>query len=446
MTRRPTRPARPPRRLAPGASITCTATYTVTQADLDAGSVTNIATPPAATSPATRRDASPRRPTPLTIDADPEPDPDHRQDVDHDRRSRRRDDRPYSYLVTNTGNVTLTGLAVTDDQHRRRLRSALTTSLAPGARSPAPRPTPSPRPTSTRGTVDQHRAPRTTDRGRRPATDSAAPSRSTQSPSLTLDKTITSGDPTTAVGGTLTYSYLVTNTGNVTLTALAVSDDNVDAAPVCAVDQPRPGRDDHLHRDLHGHPGRPRRRLRHQQRDRPAAPRPVATPHPGHRHATATADPEPGPDPRQDARPPLTYDSRRRGHHLQLPRHQHRQRHPHRAVHRGRRQGDRRAPARPRRPASPRATRSPARATYTVTQADLDAGSVTNTATASGSFTFGDDTARRRHLGHRHADHRRHPEPGADPRQDDSTARPTATVAGRSSPTATSSPTPATSP
>ena len=61
-----------------------------------------------------------------------------------------------------------------------------------------------------------------------PATDSDSPSRPPRAPRLTLDKTITSGDPYTAVGGTIAYSYLVTNTGNVTITGLAVTDDNVE--------------------------------------------------------------------------------------------------------------------------------------------------------------------------------------------------------------------------
>ena len=34
----------PPGALAPGASVDCTATYTVTQADIDAGSIANTAT------------------------------------------------------------------------------------------------------------------------------------------------------------------------------------------------------------------------------------------------------------------------------------------------------------------------------------------------------------------------------------------------------------------
>ena len=87
--------------LAPAASITCTATYTITQADLDAGSVTNIATATAdgvgdlgaPTRATVDRRAGPaltlvKTATPTTYDAVG-------------------DVITYSYVVTNSGNVTL---------------------------------------------------------------------------------------------------------------------------------------------------------------------------------------------------------------------------------------------------------------------------------------------------------------------------------------------------
>ena len=56
----------------------------------------------------------------------------------------------------------------------------------------------------------------------------------TQTPSLSLLKSITSGNPYAAVGAVVQYSYVVTNTGNVTVHALTVADDNVGAvAPTC---------------------------------------------------------------------------------------------------------------------------------------------------------------------------------------------------------------------
>src|SRR5207245_1876531 len=55
----------------------------------------------------------------------------------------------------------------------------------------------------------------------------------TQSPAATLAKVISGGDPYAAVGDVVSYGYTLTNTGNVTLSAVSVSDDNTDAAPSC---------------------------------------------------------------------------------------------------------------------------------------------------------------------------------------------------------------------
>ncbi len=71
-----------------------------------------------------------------------------------------------------------------------------------------------------------------------------------QLPSLTVDKTSTTTD-VTVVGQIVPYSYLLTNTGNVTLTGISLVDDNTDAAPVCGCDHACASRDDDLHRPAH---------------------------------------------------------------------------------------------------------------------------------------------------------------------------------------------------
>src|SRR5947207_1563922 len=49
----------------------------------------------------------------------------------------------------------------------------------------------------------------------------------------TLDKVISGGDPYAAVGDVVSYGYTLTNTGNVTLSSVSVSDDTTDGAPLC---------------------------------------------------------------------------------------------------------------------------------------------------------------------------------------------------------------------
>ena len=143
---------------------------------------------------------------------------------------RGRPGRPYSYTVTNTGNVTLTGLALADTNSDDP-PVCLATSLGPTKSTTC----------SAVHTVSQaemdaggsvaNTVTATTSEGATGSDTLAIPI--SQSPKLTIDKSITSGDPYDSVGDSIAYSYTVTNSGNVTISAIAVSDDTVDAPPVC---------------------------------------------------------------------------------------------------------------------------------------------------------------------------------------------------------------------
>ncbi len=116
--------------LAPGAFVTCIASYTVTQGDLDAGLVTNVAfaqgfysgdpviSPTDTETVNTNTQANPAL---LIVKNVEESSYDEVDDVLH-----------YSYLVINTGNVTLSGPFTVEDDRANDESCPATDSLAPG--------------------------------------------------------------------------------------------------------------------------------------------------------------------------------------------------------------------------------------------------------------------------------------------------------------------------
>jgi len=127
----------------------------------------------------------------------------------------------YDYLVTNTGNVTLTGISLSDDNDNDDMTCPSTT-LAVGANMSC-----TATHTFTQAELDaggnlsnnviasSNEAPDALDNLSIPIT---------QTPAMTVDKnSVTTG---LSAPATVTYDYLVTNTGNVTLTGIGLSDDN----------------------------------------------------------------------------------------------------------------------------------------------------------------------------------------------------------------------------
>ena len=209
--------------MAPTEQTTCTGSYTVTQADIDAGTVTNIAdvtgTPPSGTTLPPVSDQ-------VTVNADQMPELTTVKTATTTDYNAVGDTIDYTYVVTNTGNTTITNpIAVTDD----KIPSVSCPALPATGLLPTQSITCSGTYTVTQADIDAGSVVNTAS-----ATDGTTTSPTVTEtvsadpiPALSMTKTAT---PQTfaSVGDTISYSYVITNTGNITITnALSISDDRI---------------------------------------------------------------------------------------------------------------------------------------------------------------------------------------------------------------------------
>jgi uncharacterized repeat protein (TIGR01451 family) len=222
--------------LAPGATISCTQkSHAITQADIDAGQVTATATasgtapngavatdPDAVTTPLAQ---NPSVLTTKTASSIADTHGTGEQDAG--------DKITYSFAVRNTGNVTLGSITVTDA--RIGAVTCPTGPLAPGATATCTAPSY----TLTQADVDAGKVVNTavgsgtSPKGVTATDDDTVTTTITQQPAVKLVKTAgpvvdTDGNGPDA-GDTITYSFVVTNTGNVTLNPVTVTDQTVGA-------------------------------------------------------------------------------------------------------------------------------------------------------------------------------------------------------------------------
>ena len=225
-----------PLTLAPGASTTCDATHTVTQADLDAGSVVNIATS-TGTDPGGNPVTDPSNP--VTVPATQTPALTTVKSSTTTNYATVGEMISYTITVTNTGNVTVTGVVVSDplaDPGSIVCAPATPLTLLPGQST-----TCTAIHTVTQADIDAGSVVNTataagTDPGGNPVTDPSNPVTvpAVQTPALTTVKSSTTTNYA-LVGDVIRYTITVTNTGNVTVTGVIVSDPLADPGSiVCA--------------------------------------------------------------------------------------------------------------------------------------------------------------------------------------------------------------------
>jgi gliding motility-associated-like protein/uncharacterized repeat protein (TIGR01451 family) len=216
--------------LLPGATTTCSAVYTVKQADIDAGgNITNNVTAKSNEAP----DASDNLSIPVSGSA--------AMTVDKTSATTSVNTAgqiiTYNYLLTNNGSKTITGIVLTDNKVDAQ-PVCVTNTLEPGATTTCSAVYTVKQSDIDAGgnitnnvTVKSNEAPNATDNLSIPISGSAA---------MTIDKTSATTSVNTA-GQNITYNYLLKNTGNKTLTGITLTDDKVNAQPTCIATTLAPG-------------------------------------------------------------------------------------------------------------------------------------------------------------------------------------------------------------
>ncbi len=215
--------------LLPGASITCTASYTITQADLNVGSVTNVASASGSFNAIPVTSATDTE----TVSAVQSPALSIVKSATPSTYSAVGQVVSYSFLVTNSGNVTLSGPFTVADNRTTNEACPATASLLPGASITCTASYTITQADLNVGSVTNvasasgsfNAIPVTS------ATDTETVS-AVQSPALSIVKSAT---PSTysAVGQVVSYSFLVTNSGNVTLSGPFTVADNRTTNEAC---------------------------------------------------------------------------------------------------------------------------------------------------------------------------------------------------------------------
>ena len=225
-----------PSTLATGETATCTATYIVSQADVDAGHVTNAAK---ATGTTPNDDPVTSPPADATVTAIRTPGIHLVKSAFPAEYAEPGETIYYTYTVANTGDVTLHNITLTDD---RLGTITCPAAVLPPAASMACHATH----TTTTADVDSGHISNTATvtgqpRTGPPVTDGAEEIiDAQQAPNIKLVK---SAFPTEyrAPGEIITYTYTVTNTGNVTLRHVTVTDDKVHGPVACLTPTLSPG-------------------------------------------------------------------------------------------------------------------------------------------------------------------------------------------------------------